>query len=220
VKGYTTQHIKKNRECKGAEIIENIVKVQCEICNKEFDNENLLNTHMKSCIEKKALVQILYADPETMLKNYQQLSSLMRILVEKTTALEEENKNLSKRLQKIEKQQDNNGFVELDNEDSNCEYNYNKGANITSRDQVCDFYNINAGSCTIKQIQVEYNGEQKTGLLSISNISIDGRKFVFDQKDKKKSDKLACELKLYDLECCENIATWIKDDYLCCDMHK
>jgi len=221
IKGYTTQHINKTKACIGAVIKEYIVKVQCEICNKEFNNENLLQTHKKSCIEKKVLVQVQYADPEKMLKNYEMLTQLIKTTIKENNEMKCQVQILIKRIDKMEKLQKDDGFVELGNDDSNCEHNYNKGLNITSREQVCEFFHINTNSCITKRVQVELNGEMKVGLLSISNISVDGCKYMFDPKDKKKGDKLACDLKIYDLECCENVAVWIKDDeHLCCENHK
>ncbi len=54
VKGSVDKHIKK--VCNGAELISNITKVKCDICDKEYDTEKYLKAHKKICIEKKCLV--------------------------------------------------------------------------------------------------------------------------------------------------------------------
>lgn len=130
IKGYVTQHIKKTIKCKGAELIEDIVKVECEVCDKEFDNEELLKMHRKCCVQKKALVKIHYEDPDDINNKMDILTNLVTLINTKCEVLMEENKNLKKRIERLEggikiandnKQRGYEELEEIDEDDENAD---------------------------------------------------------------------------------------------------
>lgn len=102
IKGYVSQHISKNVKCQGAELIENILKVKCEVCGKEFDNESLLKVHRGRCIEKKAFVQKAYVDPETVSQSLNIFTDIIKKHEVRLLQLEEANSMLIKRIEKLE----------------------------------------------------------------------------------------------------------------------
>lgn len=100
-KGLTKKHIE-NTKCTGATLIENIVKVPCEICSKEFDTERLLANHKKKCFEKKVVIQSTYADPSVIENIIKKLTDMVAKLGEQVISLELENATLNKRIEKLE----------------------------------------------------------------------------------------------------------------------
>ncbi len=101
-KGLVTKHIKTVKKCVGASLIEDIVKVKCEICNKEFDTDRLLANHRQICLEKKAIVVNNYVDPKAVENSIVILTSVVKNLSEKLIKIELENDQLKKRLDKLE----------------------------------------------------------------------------------------------------------------------
>ena len=109
IKGCVSQHIKKTRSCEGASLIEDIISVCCEVCNKEFDNENLLGIHKKSCFEKKAIIKAEYKDAQDFNERINKMSVVIKTLIEQNEELQKE---VNSQLKRIEKLEENHKFTQ------------------------------------------------------------------------------------------------------------
>lgn len=133
-KGLTKKHIDNVSKCKGADLLEDIVKVKCSVCNKEFDTEKLMTQHRKKCIKKKTLIVPQYLDPIQVENGLKTFGNLLLDAIKRIETLEEENNDLMKRLEKLE-----GTTEEEDNEEENddpCQYFKLIKFIPTSRDQV------------------------------------------------------------------------------------
>lgn len=52
IRSNVTKHIKNKTKCYGADLIIDIVKVECEFCSKDFENQKYLDQHKKQCNKK------------------------------------------------------------------------------------------------------------------------------------------------------------------------
>ena len=116
-------------------------------------------------------------------------------------------------------------FQKLDEDcdESNCSYNVNKGAFISSITQVSEYFNWEENDIkTYMKFSVELNGVVDLGKMSESAIIFRDKNYWFNPKNRKKGDGLVGELQIYDPEICENVAKWITKDgeNICCDNHK
>lgn len=88
---------------KEAKLIEEIVKLECDLCNKTFDTEKLLSQHKERCFKKRSIIITAYTDTnkvEAWMENTMKLIESLRMDNEK---LANENKDLKKRIEKLEK---------------------------------------------------------------------------------------------------------------------
>jgi len=222
VKGYVTQHINRTVNCNGATLLECIVPVCCEVCDKKFDNNNLLNIHRKSCFEKKAIIKAEYKDADDFNKRIDKMSAVMKTLIEQNEEFKNELNKITKRLDKTEKSI-KDGFEELSHNDSNCEYDENKGPFIISHDQVCKFFGWDEDDikCYMK-FKVLANERVEDAVMSENSIKVQGKMYKFDPKEKKKGDGSVGELQIYEPEQCDKTAKYFNSSksISCCEEHK
>lgn len=126
---YTTKnksHINihlKSIKCRGAEAIEDKLFIECDICGKKFETEPYLNSHKKTCVEKKTNTVVAYANSNEMDEELKNLKNLVKSLFSSVKDLSDENQELKRRLDRFEKvkeKEDSNkrkGFVELTEEE-------------------------------------------------------------------------------------------------------
>lgn len=215
IKGYVTQHIKKTTGCSGAELIEHIVKVQCEICNKEFDNEQLLKIHKKVCVEKKALVKFQFEDPDEMNRKIDVLTNLVMNINNKCERLEEENKDLKKRLEKLEAKhmdelmsENEDSLEEEEDDDAFCEHS--KPHNFIPFTFENVVYNFNMFNCEdFDNVQMTVEGQRDIimeGSVTKHYIEVGGVEYLYlpQSGDKKRGKKYTDELKIVLVNHCQN----------------
>lgn len=104
-KGAITQHItqaknSKKKDHEDSVLIKDIVKVECEICNKTFDDDKALKDHRKRCIEKKVLNVQVYNDQEILMKS---IKIFTEILGKYEIQLIEQNSSIDALTNRIEK---------------------------------------------------------------------------------------------------------------------
>lgn len=207
IKGYVTQHISKTVKCTGSTIIENIVKVQCEVCNKEFNNDSLLSTHRKKCVEKKALITQVYADPS-------EIKELLKVFTDMLRKYEDENKDLIRRVEKLEKAQidSKKGYTEVN---GNYECEFLKPLYYIPKDFDTVLSNtFEGGRCparfTIQQVNIIGKEGVFVGSVIPDGIKVEGDLYLFK---KKKGSKHVGDLQVCTgEEKCEN-----KAKYMTCD---
>lgn len=117
---------------KEAKLIEEIVKLECDLCNKTFDTEKLLSQHKERCFKKRSIIITAYTDTnkvEAWMENTMKLIESLRMDNEK---LANENKDLKKRIEKLEgsikvendnKQRGYEELEEIDEDDEDTEIN-------------------------------------------------------------------------------------------------
>jgi hypothetical protein len=211
-----------SKVCKEAELIEEIIKVPCSICSKQFNTERLLAQHMEKCVEKKAFVKIEYANPEAVNLKMDSMNAIIRTLIDQNEQLKRSNEEILKRLEKLENK-NKDPYDELDHESSTCEYFVNEGPAILSYEQVCDFLQISKEDRRASmKISVLENGDVQNATMSVASIKADGKIFHFDPKNRKKGDHLASELRISKEETCEEVAKFFHrtKEILCCEQHK
>lgn len=124
VKGNVKRHI--INLCNGAEIIENIVKVKCDICDKEYTTELLLQQHKKVCVAKKTHIVKDYINADELVEQMNEMKKLLASLALTNERIATENKELVKRVEKIEeelkttKNRQKKGFEELEEDADEC----------------------------------------------------------------------------------------------------
>jgi hypothetical protein len=127
-RGNANKHLRTKIGCDIGKIIEHIEKLECEICNKTFNDEVLLKQHKDNCIKKKALVVNTYTDSKEIKECITILFSMLQQHEKKFEKLNEENIELKKRIDRLESKhrtESNNikkGFIKYDVEDENYAY--------------------------------------------------------------------------------------------------
>jgi hypothetical protein len=101
VKANMNKHIK-TKKCQGADVREEVLKVKCDICEKEFHTEFLLNAHKKGCFEKKTVAVPTYINKEEIDEEVNTLKLLIKSMRIMINDLKEDNKETNKRLEKLE----------------------------------------------------------------------------------------------------------------------
>lgn len=226
-KGTIQTHIN-NEVCKDAEMVKNIVFINCEVCGKKCETEKLMESHKKNCIKKR--VQLINNDVNGELKKHnEQTLNIILLLKKKIDKFQDENEelknqvtNLIQRITKLEKT-NKDVFEELNHEDSMCEYNINDGPFITSHKQVCEYFKWKKDDikCYMK-FYIILGGCVIGCEMSETFINVNGKIYVFDKKNKKQGNGLVGELQISDINECKNIAKFIneKTQKLCCEEHK
>ena len=117
IKGNLKRHIL--NVCNDGDIIENIVKVKCDICDKEYQTEVLLNQHKKVCVQKKTVTVREFTDSDAV---HSEMELLKKVIMSVSASNEHLSKQLietTKRIEKLEKsinkekQDQKRGFEEL-----------------------------------------------------------------------------------------------------------
>lgn len=204
IKGYVTQHISKTVKCTGSIIIEDIIKVKCEICEKEFDNSNLLNTHRKKCIEKKALITPIYTDPNA-------VNEALKIFTDILRKYEAENADLKRRVEKLEKANidSKRGFTEI-NGNFKCEFT--KPLYYIPKDFETVLENTfpdgkSPARFKIASVSIIGTNEVYDGNVTPNGIKVEENVYLFE---KKRGHKYAGDLQVcIDEEKCENKAKYL-----------
>ena len=189
-RGNANSHIENVSKCKGAHVIDNIVKVTCGVCNKEFDTEKLLTNHKKRCI-KKAVSSVEYINPKNMEEYMINTTKVVNMVLEENKQLREELKDVKKRLEKLEGIHSEESEEEMD-EENLCEHCLPVKFIPTSKEQVKTVLKEN-GCEDFKNITVTLNGQRNLeigGLLGKEGIEVDNVMYYFkpDKKEKSTSD--------------------------------
>lgn len=103
-KGNVKRHIE--NLCNGAEIIEDIVKLSCDVCCKEFDTKTLLTQHKKVCICKKVDMvrkNLNSDDLDVINKRTEELLNLVSSLTKTVESMGSEIAYLKSKVEKLEK---------------------------------------------------------------------------------------------------------------------
>lgn len=209
-----------SKVCKEAELIEEIIKVPCSICSKQFNTERLLAQHMEKCIEKKAFVKIEYADPEAVNLKISSMNAVIKTLMEQNEQLKITNEEILKRLEKLENI-NRDPYDEMPDGEGRCEYIDDDGPVAVSYDQVCDFLRVPKEDRRVfMNLDVLENGQPQSAIMSTASIKANGKIFHFDPKNRKKGERLTSELKVY--ESCEETAKFFhrNKNIACCEEHK
>ena len=169
-----------NKTCTGAVLEEELIKVKCEVCNKEFDTEKSLKTHKATCIPKRALVEISYANPIEMQEKYDILTSVVKTLIDKCGTLEDENKHLMKRIEKLEKTNKNSkdGYEDLTENEViyDCEFREDEtyeplSFDIVLKEKFKDSKRTPA-QFSLPNIQINNSEEMFNGIVSSTSITV------------------------------------------------
>lgn len=219
-----------NRVCKEATLDENIIKVKCEVCSKMFDTSKLLEQHKEKCFEKRTVVVSKFLDPEKIeeaMTNMMTLISSMqkdnKELVKANKELTKEVRHLSQRLEKVEKT-NKSGYEDYEDDDNCCDYEENIYGDIESREELFKGrVGWEEGDARKKyQLKVGLNDEIKDGVVTSVAIIVDKVRYVFDEEDKGKGDRLAKALKTVETRYCSEKITCknIKTSKCFCDGHK
>lgn len=91
-----------NKVCKEATLEENIIKVECNICNKMFDTYKLLEQHKQKCFEKRTVTVSKFLDPEKIEEAMSDMMILIKNLQNENKEIIQANKDLLERLEKLE----------------------------------------------------------------------------------------------------------------------
>lgn len=222
VKGNVKRHIA--NMCKKAELIEDIVKLQCDICNKVYETETALISHKKTCVAKKAVVVKEYTDAVEVMDKIKNLTLLVNSLISSNEQISNENKELKKRVEKLEKidKKINENLIDvaIDCEEV-CQYNHNKGVRVVSREQVYEYFGWDTDEAG-KMCDFLIGERVEKGKIHASYIKANGVCYNFDDGKKKKGEKYATDLIIYDVDDCSNSAAKFsnKHQQYCCEEHE
>ena len=217
-KGTIQSHINKET-CYKAVLVCSINKLKCEVCSKECETEKLMNLHKKNCVKKR--VQLINEDVDGELKKQNsEMVKMISMMMVKISKLEDDMEQLKK--QNITLKKESSGVRDVnEDEKEHCIFEYNSGENVTTRKRLCELYGLNEGCCREQRVQVELNGDEKMGYMTVSRIKVDDVNYVFNKDEKSKNEKLASNLKLFNMINCENIASKyiIESGVYCCEKH-
>lgn len=192
VKGNVKRHI--SNMCDGAQLIEDTVKLKCDICNKEYKTELSLITHKKGCVAKKAVVVKEYIDAVEVMDKIKSLTLLVNSLLTSNEQVINENKDLKKRLDRLEKEKkkSSDGFEAVSEEycSKKCSHRDLVEEEIKDKAQICEVFKIeNEGSLSMGvPISVIENGLTKDAKVFHSRIDIinSDQSYYFEPEGKKK----------------------------------
>jgi len=88
-------HIKthlKSIKCHGSSSVEIRSMINCDICGKEFETEPYLNSHKKTCIEKRTNTLVSYSDSNEINNEIKELKNLIKPIFSEIEHLKQENK--------------------------------------------------------------------------------------------------------------------------------
>jgi hypothetical protein len=207
-KGNANLHINNVEKCKGASIIENIVTVECDVCNKLFDTKFLLSKHKKRCVVKKAMIYEKLIDPNEIKES---MIEIMKIV----SGLMIENKELSRRIEKLESV--NKVVIEEEGEEEGgmCEYNKVVKFIPTSREQIKTIFREHEYE-DYKNIVVTLNGQRNleiNALVTKEGIEVDKNMYYYNASKKEKSSS---DLKVIIKKYCQNS---VKVGHVYCKEH-
>ena len=186
VKGNVNRHIE--NKCPGAELIEELVKLQCDVCNKEYCTDKALKIHKATCFKKKAVVVNNFIDAEEVKELIKKQGILITSLSNSVEYLMEENKELKQRIEKLEfgkKVADDNkkkGYEEIEEE---CE-------DTCSLKLIKTFMPKNFDECDIKFEKFGHKNKNVDGWegLVLINGKIEGAKIMEKGIKLKNNDKV------------------------------
>lgn len=209
-KGNAKDHIKGVKKCKGGELIENIVKVECSICNQEFDTDYLLSRHKTRCVAKKAILYEKIIDPREI---KQSMTEIMNIL----NGLVNENKELVKRIEKLEsvfKEEEEEEEIEEceDTEEVLCSHFKDIMFIPTSKLQVKTTLKSN-NIDDYKNVALTLKGQRSlelNGLVEKNGIEVEGVMYFYNPE---KGDKSASDIKIAIKRFCNHVA--LKNSKFC-----
>lgn len=229
VKGNITKHIKDTIKCKGAEINTELLDVRCKICDKTFENETYLKQHMKRCFEKRTVVVNNYEDSEHYTKKLEEFSKLIRILVLENTEIKNEvkelrndNKELTKRIAKLELDKQKYKVIEEDSEHFGnvCDYYDTIQFKPTSLKNFTDTYKAN-GVTIDSSVDVIINGATMEAIVDDEYLDVDGERYYFDKKEVTRDDlKHISKLKVVMRKYCKESVKYQCDKGCFCEEHK
>jgi len=214
-KGLVKKHIDNVSKCEGAELLEEIVKVQCDICNKEFDTLKGLEEHKKRCIKKKTIVATEFINPEKVEKGMMSMGDILLKVVKRVEMLEQENKELKKRLEKLEEKkkesvdsEDSEDLEEEEDDDAFCEHS--KPHNFIPFTYENVVYNFNMFNCEdFNNVQITVEGQRDIimeGSVTKHYIEVGGVEYFYLPQSglKKRGKKYTDELKIVLVNHCQN----------------
>lgn len=222
VKGNIKRHIINIEECKKASIVEDVKKVKCVVCEKEYNTELLLKQHQKVCVAKKAIVVDKFKDSDEIMKKINDLTKIVDMLIISNDKLLNENKELKSRLDKLQEKfkKEKENLVELEEErEEICQYDVNKGPRVTNKKELFKYFKQEPYLGARFQFLV--NDRVEVGNVQNSYILVNGVCYIFDDKERKKGEKLASNLVIYDPLECDSKAKYYskKHDKFCCEDH-
>lgn len=226
-------HIKNIEICNDATLIEHIVKLPCDICNKEFDTEYFLKNHKKICVEKKAIVIEKFNDMSEVLKSMSDLTNLYKSfsndikdqvkeikneikeiknsvsnLNDRVTLLEIKGKQKERKLEQI---------VNNDDEIIYCDYSSTKTFVPVNFTQIKRIFKENKKALETN-VDVNIKGQRENvysgNIEDKEGIEVDGIMYFYPEF-KKRGTKSTNELKIVYSVFCENEAE-LKDVNTCC----
>lgn len=187
-KGNANKHVRTKNGCEGASVVENIIKIKCAMCEKEFNDEILMKQHKNNCVSKRTLIVEKYRDIDSVKQWVSDINLIVRDFSKKFELLENENKRLLKLIEKLEggvRVQNNNkkkGFEQINLEDGEDEILcYGKPitkipTNYDHLLSIVDSKNYKKGK---REIEYEVNildkyGESQAGTASSSGFYLNG----------------------------------------------
>lgn len=210
------KHIRTKKGCEGACLIENIVIVKCPICEKEFNDEISLKQHKNSCITKRAIVLEKYEDVGLVKQWSDDINLIINDFRKKFELLENENRELIKRIEKLEKCEKK----KEETEEFICEYNDEKYMKKLNHATLLEFYlklynkpdTYCPSNFKLSGFKIPKSDESHDGFIAASRVTIEGKDYKFDD-EKIKLIKFVTESE----KCCNTSSSLKKGKRYCKD---
>ncbi len=220
-KSNTNKHIRTKKGCEGAELIKNIIIIKCEICEKEYNDQVSLKQHKSSCVAKRTITVEKYKDVDSVKQWSDGINLIVKDFSKRFELLENYNKELKTRIERLEKEKKKDpNFEEAEKDcEDRCNYYMNVGPRVTNREELFRYLGFEDKINTKAKFWIDET--MKIGFIQGTYIKIDNEFFVFDKNTKKKGEKLATELFIYNLEECTEFATKYSYKHKCytCEKH-
>lgn len=231
VKGNIKRHI--ITMCKEAKLIEDVVKVKCEICNKEYNTEFLLKQHKKVCFVKKAVLVTDYIGKEEIdltIKNMMALiednKNMINLLIKENRISNDTNKELLKRVEKLEakKIKESKELKEINGEEEEIYCSIFKKIEFVpvSRKHLRDTlrkYNVTEFMTAQLTIEGQRSNVICGQIEDKEYIDVEGTKYYYDFSKRVKGKKYADSIKIIVYKICENYAYCEMDEKYYCSEH-
>lgn len=227
-------NLKKHIEvvCPNSSVIENIVKLSCSICDKQFTSEKYLKQHQKNCMEKKALIVKEYVGAENindtiniMKTTIKSLNEKIEKSVKRIDELEKDVKELRSENEKLKSKKEKTELQKINGEEDGifCDKTRHVSFVPLSRKHLRDTlkkYNITEHITANLTVSGQRSNIVEGDITEKDYIECDGVKYYYDLESKAKGRRYTNELKVIVNEMCQNYALYKKDECHFCEEHK
>lgn len=220
-------HIKKHLEtikCSKAEVITEESLVECEICNKKFENNVYLNQHKKNCVKKRVVPVIQYENSEIITNEINDMKKLILLQDKTIENIQKLNNDLIKRIEKLEEsKKESKEKIELPESDDRigCETSSETSFIPNSYKQILDKFSANGildilkdNNYTVDLTIKGFRDQVIDGIVGKNSIEVDGKEYYYAKQRGKRCTE---DLKIIITKQCLNEAKYVFNDKHYCD---